>query len=74
MTEITRLSCYANLFWLLLYCYNRKGYDKPMEHCTAFNKMELVYDQTRQKGQGNPELALKHRLKIHIISDVCMIF
>ena len=36
---------------------------KPMEHCTVRYKIELIYVQTRLKGQGSPELALEERKK-----------
>ena len=36
---------------------------KPMKHCTAGYKMELIYVQTRLKGQSSPELALEIRKK-----------
>ena len=34
-----------------------------MYHCTAGYKMELIYVETRLKGQGSPELALEERKK-----------
>ena len=34
-----------------------------MGHCTALYKRELIYVQTRLKGQGSPELCLEGNKK-----------